>query len=126
MVAKFSSSRKRSLYDTDRTDYQARHNRNKKYKLNRKSRFVNDQKAEAEKAGPWIPIEVSENQRERKSESSQYLSESGKRTAKHFNYYIGQRIGEYRVNCHLGDGTFGRTLKCMSTYDKQFYALKII
>ena len=39
---------------------------------------------------------------------------------------MGKRIGQgrYKVISHLGDGTFGRTLKCQR--DRNTYAVKII
>lgn len=45
--------------------------------------------------------------------------------AGHFEYYVGKKIGgHYKIINHLGDGTFGRTLKC--SRDKNYYAIKII
>lgn len=46
--------------------------------------------------------------------------------AGHFEYKIGSKIGNYKIVSHLGDGTFGRTLKCQNLRDHAYYAVKII
>ena len=49
------------------------------------------------------------------SESPGNCSEDGAHRlldAGHFNYTIGNLLGDYKIVGHLGDGTFGRTLKC--------------
>lgn len=34
--------------------------------------------------------------------------------AGHFDYTIGNLMGDFQIDSHLGDGTFGRTLKCQN------------
>lgn len=46
--------------------------------------------------------------------------------AGHFEYKIDDKIGNYKVVSHLGDGTFGRTLKCQNLRDQSYYAIKVI
>jgi dual-specificity kinase len=46
--------------------------------------------------------------------------------AGHYEYKIGNNLGNYKIVSHLGDGTFGRTLKCQNLRDQQYYAVKII
>jgi dual-specificity kinase len=42
-------------------------------------------------------------------------------------YKIGEKLGDnYIIESHLGDGTFGRTLKCSDIRDGKSYAVKII
>lgn len=38
--------------------------------------------------------------------------------AGHFEYTIGNKLGNYKIISHLGDGTFGRTLKCQNLRDQ--------
>tara|TARA_B110000285_G_C15093942_1_gene600772 strand:+ start:597 stop:962 length:366 start_codon:yes stop_codon:yes gene_type:complete len=46
--------------------------------------------------------------------------------AGHFQYTIRNKLGDYKIIGHLGDGTFGRTLKCQSLKNQSYYAVKII
>jgi dual-specificity kinase len=44
----------------------------------------------------------------------------------HYNYKQGNMLSSYQIVNHLGDGTFGRTLKGQNIKDQQYYAVKII
>ena len=46
--------------------------------------------------------------------------------AGHYEYTIGNMLGDYQIVSHLGDGTFGRTLKCQNVKSQNYYAVKII
>ena len=49
--------------------------------------------------------------------------------ADHFEYTIGQLLGEkkkYRVTGHLGDGTFGRALQCEDIEQNKIVAVKVV
>lgn len=49
--------------------------------------------------------------------------------ADHFIWTKGMLLGKdgaYRVDCHMGDGTFGRALKCTEIETGQIVAVKVI
>lgn len=46
--------------------------------------------------------------------------------AGHYEYEIGDKIENYIITSHMGDGTFGRVLEGYHVIKKKKYALKVI
>jgi len=63
-----------------------------------------------------------------KSESSK-SSIGRKNDADHFVWSVGMALGSderYKVSDHLGDGTFGRALRCLDVKTQEILAVKVV